>query len=87
MNVSGRFKSNNIFNESFKIKRKRFINERNYCDFDIDMFQVRVSRKKPFKYYGHDMIHKQIKQSSVFVCRYIRRKNVIKNTYLISKLE
>jgi hypothetical protein len=51
------------------------------------MFQVRVSKKKPFKYYGQDMIHKQIKQSSVFVCGYIRRKNVIKNTYLISKLE
>ena len=79
LNVSGLFKANNLFNESFQIKRKRFINVRNYCDFDIDMFQVRISKKKPFKYFDENMVNNQIKQSSVFVCKYKRRKHVIKN--------
>ena len=76
-NITGRFKTNIAFHESFPLKQKRFANHRNYCDFDTGTFQVKISKRKPFNYFEEDMIRIQIKQSPVFTCRYIRRKHVI----------
>ena len=75
--VSGRFKTNKNFHESFPLKTRRFSNIKNYCDFDIEKFQVKIARRKPFTYYEKDMVKVQIKQPSVFSCKFIRRKHVI----------
>ena len=76
--LNGRYKTNKMFHESFSLKRTRYFNERNYCDFDINMFQVKVFKKRPFKYFEEDMIPKQIKQPNIFSFQFIRRKHVIK---------
>ena len=78
--INGRFNHNINFNKSFDLKQKRFFNRRNYCDYSISTFHVKISKRRAFSYYEEDMTKVTIKQDFVFNCRFIRRNNVISNS-------
>ena len=77
-NITGRFRNNSTFIESFSVKHRRYFAINKYCDFDTSTFQIKISKRRAFNYYEEGMINTQIPQTSIFTCRYIRRNNVVR---------